>query len=86
MKTTVVVESLSYCKTNVLFQRISADFKCEVLNEMDCKVHYDISCMVRSLICGVILWICSFALSLWSLYLYIFFVFCNSLTGMAMLA
>ena len=27
MKTTVVVESLSYCKTNVLFQRILQDFK-----------------------------------------------------------
>ena len=27
MKTTVVVESLSYYKTNVLFQRISAYFK-----------------------------------------------------------
>ena len=26
MKTTVVVESLSYCKTNVLFQRILKDF------------------------------------------------------------
>ena len=27
MKTIVVVESLSYCKTNVLFQRILQDFK-----------------------------------------------------------
>ena len=32
MKTTVVVESLSYCKTNVLFQRILQDFKILVSN------------------------------------------------------
>ena len=48
MKTTVVVESLSYYKTNVLFQRILQDFKIKILGIVCATFFIQIPNMVLS--------------------------------------
>ena len=57
METTVVVESLSCCKTNVLFQRILQDFKTRDfvehlkdvrLKQGECIISYDVTALFTS--------------------------------------